>query len=137
MDDAGTWGLEDLLTWLRSSPGRLALVANDSGGQIISFLGQQLGTTVYAAGREFMLPEPPTSVAEAVERLSYASMLVGNLDLLYWQPWSGRRSSSSLWSNSMPACRRTGSASGPGPRRNPQGPADPALAGDTPPVLGP
>ncbi len=87
MDDVGVWDPAELLTWLRFSPGRIALVADDLRGHISSFLAEQLLTPVYAAGRELMLPDPPASVEDVVERLSRTHIVVCDLDVLYWRPW--------------------------------------------------
>lgn len=76
-----------LLSELKARPGRLALVVDDSYGQIMESFAGLLGIDVTRAGTRLLSQSPPATPDQVIEQLVTGSYLVADLDLLFWKPW--------------------------------------------------
>jgi hypothetical protein len=76
-----------LISELSRFPGRICLIAGDSGGSVAAAIASLVGIPAVEAGRFLLSGTPPQSPEAVVDRLVQSGPVIVDLDLLFWQPW--------------------------------------------------
>ena len=77
----------ELLSELRRTPSRLALVVGDPSGHVAGALAERFCMTITHADICLLEPKPVMSHQEVVDRLAAVGGLITDLDIVFWRPW--------------------------------------------------